>query len=83
MAWRSTGDCASSIRFGSGSDDAAYEAPPVKPAASPPALRVQAALGDRFEVARVRREHAHRRRGRGGDRLHGRSNRQVAHLSRR
>jgi prolyl-tRNA editing enzyme YbaK/EbsC (Cys-tRNA(Pro) deacylase) len=50
MAWRSTSDCASSILFGSGSDDAAHWIPPVKPAASPSALRVQAALGDRFQV---------------------------------
>jgi prolyl-tRNA editing enzyme YbaK/EbsC (Cys-tRNA(Pro) deacylase) len=50
MGLRSTGDCGSSIRFGSGGDDVVDWIVSVKPAASPSALKVQAALGDRYRV---------------------------------
>ena len=45
-----TGDCGLSIRFRSGGDDDVDKVSPMKPAASPSALKVQAALGDKFEV---------------------------------
>jgi prolyl-tRNA editing enzyme YbaK/EbsC (Cys-tRNA(Pro) deacylase) len=50
MGWLSTGDSGSSIRFADTGDDAARSAHSMKPAQSPSALKVQAALGDRFKV---------------------------------
>ena len=47
MEWLSTGDCGSSIRFARAGDE---EFAAMKLAESPSALKIQAELGDRFQV---------------------------------
>jgi len=50
MVLRSRGSSGLSIRFAAGEDNDVGEASLMKPAVSPSALKVQAALGDKFEV---------------------------------